>query len=264
MSATSNILAKLPTLMKQILLHDEVVETNEAIISEHQLNDHQAVAMIGVIRKIILQTITPSGLVDALVKDLGLELEKAKALALDLLGRRFIPMEWYIGGVSEEIRKLGGDPIRFEAEAKKIYPEVYQPTTVDEVPTSLTPAEWSSRLPNPYNDDGSERQLSTEQSLLATDQESNPATHTEPTILHQLDERLTTTKGRAEILLRLTAVSQQIESAMHSGGLTETKGQDLLHTLDALSYAVNTKDLNPLEINAIKRRLKSVLGQLPS
>lgn len=258
----TNILPKLPNLMQQILLHDEVADTNSAIIEQHQLNEDQAVAMIGVIRKVILQTIQPAELVSALVHDLGISAEQARPLALDLLGRRFMPMEWYLGGVSEEIRRLGGDPIAFEAEAKRIYPEVYSPQHLDQVALQRTAAQLAEDLPSPYNDDGSERDLRTDEALTETASEQTSVA--EPTILHHIDERLTSTKGRAEILLRMTALSQQVEQAAKTGALNDKESQDLLHTLDSLSYAVNTQDLNPLEINAIKRRLKSVVSKIPT
>jgi hypothetical protein len=61
----------------------------------------------------------------------------------------------------------------------------------------------------------------------------------------------------------MSALSQQIEQAGQQQRLSEKETEELLHNLDALSYAVNTKDLNPLEIAAIKRRMKSIVSKLP-
>lgn len=238
MSSTVNILAQVPDLMKAILDHDENADINMAIEDKHKLSPKQCDAMMAVMREVILQTVEPSRLVAVLQKELELDEPKAKALALDLLGWRFLPMEWYLGPIEPLIRELGGDPKGYIYLIAPIYPEVY-----GDMLAEMQEAEQSESQ-------------SSEQTASAEKQE--------PTILHSIDDRLTTNKGRAEVLLRLTALSQQIEEAGKAKTLNENEAQELMHSLDTLSYAVNTQDLNPLEIAAIKRRLKNILAKLPS
>lgn len=226
--------SKLPDLMKSIIDRELFAQFDIEIEQHNGLTLEQGDKMMDVIRGIILKRYAPNKLVLTLKKTIGLDETKSKKLALDLLGRQFLPMEWYIGNVEGLIKELGGDLAMYQAQARKNYPEVYDPETAKR----------------------------------RAESEAEPAVEAgkqaEPSILHLIDERLQTNKGRAEVLLRLTALSQEIEEAMKTGELTETEGQRLLHSLDALSYAVNTQDLNPLEVAAIKRRLKNVLAKLRS
>lgn len=229
-----NPFGNLPDLMKSILTHDVNTDINIEIKNAAGLTNDQRDVMMGIIRKIILKTINPSQLLAAIQNDIKLAPPKAKKLALDLLGRRFLPMQFYVGNVEGLIKELGGDLEKYQAEARKNYPEVYDPNfgkTTAEEPAS---------------------------------EDLESGIKIEPSILHSIDERLQTNGGRAEVLLRLTGVSEEIEGAMKSGKITQDEGQKILHSLDALSYAVNTQDLNPLEVAAIKRKLKSVLAKLES
>lgn len=208
------------------------MDTNFAISQENKLSREQGDAMMRVIRKIILKVITPRELLETIRRDIpGLDNQQVRQLALDLLGRRFLPMEWYIGNVENLIRELGGDPATYLVEAKKNYPEVYAQTI-------------SSTTPPP----------------------ANPAPVTpvsaEHAVLRNFDERVSSFQGRAEILLRLTGLSAEVETAMKSNSLTQAAGERLLQQLDGLSYAVNTKDLNALEIQALKRGIRKVLRAL--
>ncbi|MEK7637092.1 MAG: hypothetical protein AAB402_01715 [Patescibacteria group bacterium] len=227
----ANLFTNLPDLLKDILAEDVSVDINMEIGKKYGINSKQIGVFVKVIRKVIFKTITPAELVATIKKDLGLDETKAKGMALDLLGRKFLPMQWYVGNVEGLIKELGGNLEKYVAEAKKNYPEVYAPQAKTETAPAKEPA-------------------------AAKD------TGEEPSILRQIEERLTSTKGRAEVLLRLTALSQQIEEAVKAQRLDEAAGEELLHSLDALSYAVNTKDLNPLEVAAIKRRLKNVVLKL--
>ncbi len=227
--------AKLPDLLKKVIDRDVFAQGDIEIEEQNGLTIEQGDKMMDVIRMVIFKTITPVEVVATIQRVIGLDEVRAKKLALDLLGKQFLPMQWYIGNVEGLITELGGDVAKYQAEAQKNYPEVYapQPTPETEEPTE--------KIISPFKDE---------------------AAKDEPTILRNIDERLTTNKGRAEVLLRLTALSQQIDEAMKSGKFGETQGQEMLHSLDALSYAINTQDLNPLEIAAIKRRLKNVLSKL--
>jgi hypothetical protein len=153
----------------------------------------------------------------------------AKKFTIDFLGKICLPMQWYIGNVEGLIKELGGNVANYIDEAQRIFPEVYEIKTAPPQPT-----------------------IASVQPILAN----------EPPILHNLEEKLTTNKGRAGILLHLTNLSLQIEQRVAAKNLTVEAGQELIHGLDSLSYAVNTKDLNPLEIAAIKRKILSVLIKL--
>jgi homoserine acetyltransferase len=49
---------------------------------------------------------------------------------------------------------------------------------------------------------------------------------------------------------------------MKSGKVPTADGQKIMQQLDAISYAVNTQDLNQFEVQTIKRRLTKVLAQI--
>lgn len=237
--------SKLPDLMKMLTGSEVFPKINIEIEKQNGLTVEQGDKMMDVIRKVVLKTIEPRELLANIQKTIGLNENKAKKLALDLLGRQFLPMQWYIGDVEGEIKKLGGDVAKYETEARKNYPEVYEPHAQEpEVQTETSDVVTEKKEPA---------------SVRTVTSDTN-----EPTILHSIDDRLTTNKGRAEVLLRLTALSQQIEEAGKAKTLNENEAQELMHSLDTLSYAVNTQDLNPLEIAAIKRRLKNILAKLPS
>lgn len=254
---------QLPSLLKLILTSERSVDCNAEIKTQFKLTDEQGEQYMGVIRKVILQTIRPANLVATIQTDIGLPVDQAKQMALELLGRRFLVMDWYLGGVAEEIRTLGGDPGPYEAEARKLYPEVYSEHTEQEerVPELL---EMLDQIPNPFDEQGNPKPLNPDVDLLEVPGETEQASKAggESAFLRDIGDKLTTSRGRAEVLLRLTALSQQIETQGKSGALPEAKTTELLHGLDALSYAVNTQDLNPLEIAAVQRRLKAILDQV--
>lgn len=233
-----NPFRNLPELMKQILLHEENTEINQEIMDQNGLSIKQNTLMMALIRKVILQEVPPQKVLDVVKKDLGLDDSGAKKLTLDLLGRRFLPMQWYIGNVETEITKLGGDVAKYEAEARKNYPEVYAPKVVEQPEEDVQPT--------------------VKESTSIKDELDQPA------ILHNLEEKLNSNKGRAGVLLHLTNLSIQIEERVAKKTITPEAGQEMIHSLDSLSYAVNTKDLNPLEIAAIKRKIHSVLKKLGS
>ncbi len=220
-----NPFQKLPDLMKQVLLHDENTEINIAIKEKNNLTNDQRDKMMGIIRKIILQTIEPSALVSTVQRDLGFDESRAKKLALDLLGERFLPMEFHIGSVRPIIEQLGGNVNEYLVQARQRYPEVYAP-----------------KLAQASADTGASG---------------------EHPLLRNFENKLETPRGRADVLLRLAGLAGQIDDLMKNEKLNQTLGEELLRSLDTLSFAVNTQDLNPLEVQSLKRRLRKVLTRLP-
>ncbi len=225
----------LPDLMKTVLNNPAMVENSIKLEEKYYLSPSRHKAMIFLEGDVAVKNVIPNGVLHIVQKDIVANDQQAKQFTVDFLGLICLPMQWYIGNVEGLIKELGGNLEPYLAEAKKNYPEVYTPVSAQPAP---------AKEPAAAKDTGEE-----------------------PSILRQIEERLTSAKGRAEVLLRLTALSQQIEEAVKTQRLDAAAGQELLHSLDALSYAVNTKDLNPLEVAAIKRRLKNVvmkLGQSPT
>lgn len=218
----------LPPLMQQVLDHEENIDVNMAVENDNGLSRQQGDAMMGVIRKIILKIIAPAALVETIKRDVGLADERAKKLALDLLGRRFLAMQWYIGNVEGLIEQLGGRVEPYLTEAKRRYPEVFAPS---------------------------------EKTLAAAEPAAEPSTPDDG-LLRDFDRRITTAGGRAEILFRLTALGARLDALMADGALSQSDGESLMKQLDAVSYAVNTQDLNPFEVQSIKRRLTRLMRQI--
>jgi hypothetical protein len=214
-----NPFADLPPLMKTIIDKELSAEINADIEQKHRLTEPQGDAMMDVIRKVIFRTITPNELLTTVQRDIKLDTRQATELTIDLLGRRFLPMEWYIGDVQGIIRRLGGHAEDYLLEAKRNYPEVY------------------AKAP------------------------STEAENAHP-VLDDFEQRISTMTGKAEILLRLTGLSSVVEEAMNRNRLPRNIGEGVMRQLEAVSYAINTHDLNPFEVQSIKRKLKKIIGQV--
>lgn len=217
----ANPFLNLPPLMKEILYREDVSELNIAIFAVHKLTEEQQKNAMGVIRKILLKTVEPKDLVQTLEHDLGLDAPAAVSLAIDLLGQRFLPMEFYLGPIAPLIRQLGGDPAPFLAAAQKRYPVVYSPQTAEQHQQAIVAAE---------ND-----------------------------LLKNFEDRLNDFKGRAEILLRLTGMSATVEDRMKANQLSRDEGESLLADLEEVAAAVDTRDLSHLERQRLRRKLTRVV-----
>ena len=217
----ANPFVHLPPLMKAIVYRDDVSDLNGEIIKLHHLTQTQQKQLMSVLRKVILKVIEPQDLVQTIEHDLGLAAPAAVSLAIDLLGKRFLSMEFYLGPIAPLIRQLGGNPAPFLLEAQQRYPEVYDPAK-----TATSGAAPSSA--------GSE-------------------------ILKNFDERLEDFKGRAEILLRLTGLSSTIEDRMKADQLPHDQGEGLLADLEEAASTVDTRDLSHLERQRLRRKLARVV-----
>lgn len=225
-------LTKLPPLMKQLTKHHGLVDQAIALEDKYRLNGQQAKTMMNLEASIIAQDIQPGAVLDHVNREMGMDSATAKKFAVDFLGMICLPMQWYIGNVENIIQQLSGDLRTYQAQVATVFADLYG-----------TAEDRGEEVPAATTSGGSVIEAN------------------EPPIVQHIAERLTTTKGRAEVLLRMTALSQEIETAASTNRIGQDVSQQLMHSLDALSYAVNTQDLNPLEIAAIKRRLKSVLAQ---
>ncbi len=218
-------LSQLPDLLKSVLGHEETADLNVEMIDRHHLSGDQVSALLNLLQLVIMQILSPADLLMRVQQDLHLDPTRAKALTLDVLGLRLLPMEWYIGPVQPTITQLGGNPEMYLKRLRTIYPEVYSPKA---------PAELSE----------------------------TPTSSSHPTLLNNFEDRLTSFKGRAEVLLRLTGLSSELEEMMKDNQLASNDGQQLMQQLDAITYAVNTQDLNAFEVQSIKRRLTKILERI--
>lgn len=226
-------IGRLPKLMKVFVDSEKTIDLAIALVDAYGLNGLQNKAMIYLEGEIIVKHLRPADVLNFVRQHIFADENQAKKFTTDFLGQLCLPMQWYIGNVEGIIKELGGDVEKYIAEAQKNYPEVYAPNA-------------------------QQKSTETDTSTAASKIETSTDEH-EPVILQDIGEKLGTSKGRAGVLLHLVALSQKIETAGKSGQLSEKETGELLHSLDALSYAVNTQDLNPLEIAAIKRRLKNIL-----
>lgn len=222
--------------MQDFLVRKELQAALSRIIRSYTMTDEQRHTVVLIVGDTSVGAIPFTQFIPKL-KETKIDEATCNKMAIELLGEFFLPLQWHLGNVEKIITELGGDAAKYITMAKQNYPEVYAPKII----SSVTPDSGT------LSDD----------SMAKTDDESG-----EPKILHNIDERLTSAHGRAEVLLRLVALSQKIEAAGKSGKLSEQETGELLHGLDALSYAVNTQDLNPLEMAAIKRRLKTIIGKV--
>ena len=75
---------------------------------------------------------------------------------------------------------------------------------------------------------------------------------------------LSDVRGRAEILLRLTGLSSVVEAAMGGNRVSKDEGEQLMASLDDAATIINTRDLSPLEVEALRRRLQRLVKQIAS
>lgn len=234
-------LQKLPDLAKSILQHDETTDFNGEIIDRFKLNSSQTKALMKLLQLLIMKVLSPKDLIVRVENDLLLPHEQARLVTLEVLGWRALPLEWYLGPVQPVIKNLGGQPEQYLPGLHRIYAEVYSgaPLQLD---------------PKPDEDDPF---IEYEKETTAV---TSPSHHAE--ILNHFAEHLGNFAGRAEILLRLTGLGTELEERAKAGTLEKAKAEKMIADLDAMSNAINTRDLNPFEVQALHRRLSRMLGDL--
>lgn len=215
--------------MQRIFSSDRIRDLNMGLTDRYHLSAEQTKALVGIEIALIGREYGPDKAFEHIVSELLIKSTMAKEFAREFLGQIALPLAWHIGNVDSLIRELGGNPDQYLAAAKQRFPESYAtvPVPVTPPPEQGIPSDTSS-------------------------------------LLDHFDDRLTTRRGQAEILLRLVGLSAQVEDAIGSGKLATAEGEELIRELDALSNAINTQSLNPLEVQAVKRRLGRVLDQLGS
>lgn len=230
----TTVLRQLPPLMKVVLSKEALIDGITTIEQKFHLNGEQLAKLMAIERSVIAKVTAPAAVVGEIESALAKPTSEAKEIARDWLGLIALPMEWYIGAVQPLVQELGGDVAAYLSEAKKNFPEVYDPNfQVDQTKQAET-----------------ELKASTE-----ADNDANP-------IFHEFEVRLSSFRGRAEILLRLTGLGTRIEQGVQAGAITQADGEELIRQLDAVSSFINTQELNPFEIQAVKRKIKRVLERL--
>lgn len=215
---------QLPPLMKQVINNPALIDNSIAIGQKYNLTPRQEDMIMSIERQVIVQQL-PVAAIPAEFKKLRLPPEQEKNLTQDFLGRIILPMEWHVGSVQPLIQSLGGRAEEYLAEARQQFPEVYTPE-------------------------------------LAHVRTGDQTGATEHPLLKNFDDRMATPRGRAGLLLRLSGLAGQVDELMKTETISQSDGEDILRNLDTLSYAVNTQDLNPLEIQSLKRRLRKVVARL--
>lgn len=228
--AYADVIKRFPPLMKTILRNGSMTATTGVLVNVFGLNVAQEKNMMAIIRDVIAQEYLPRDIIVHVRQELKLDEQRTKALALEILGRIVLPISWYIGNVDQPIRDLGGDPAAYQEAVIELYPEL-----AAQAPAVVPTATKAKQALSPISG--------------------------EAAILRDFEDRLTTFRGRAEILLRLTGLSAQIDEAMHTDKISTDDGQQLLQQLDSISAAINTQDLNSFEIQSLKRRVERVLGK---
>lgn len=217
----------LPPLVNQILLHNENIEINIDISHKFELNHAQVMNLMAMHRAVYAREIPLTSIVTEIQSVLGVDPQRAKDIAREVLSRRYLPLEFYLGPVQPLITQLGGDAAAALEEAKRIWPEAYglpphqKPTVDEEVQDADVPP-----------------------------------------LLQAFDRRVRTPHGREEILLRLTGLAADVETRISSQTLPVADGERIMEQLDQLGYVINTQDLNQFEIQAARRRLRRILQRL--
>ncbi len=223
---------RLPPLMRQILNNEALVSQAITLGEKYHLSPQQETALMEIEREVIAQNLKVIDIEMRIRNSLQIDATLSQQIARDFLGMIILPMEWYLGPVQPLIQKLGGQTEIYFDQAKKNFPEIYRQS-----PTS--------------------QPIQTEQGIL-----SKATSTISPAILENFDDRLTSFKGRAEVLLRLTGLSSHLEEMMKNKQVSTEEGQQLMQQLDSISYAVNTQDLNQFEVQSIKRHLTKVLDRI--
>lgn len=107
--------------VKEILLMEESSEANVEMVKKFNLSEEQRKNLFVVIRGIVLKEILLDKILDEVKARLGLDEEKAKSLTCDLLGLRFLPLQFYLGNVEKYILALKGDLGFYQQRLEKMF-----------------------------------------------------------------------------------------------------------------------------------------------
>ncbi len=108
----------LPKEVKKIL--DLTSEVNSEIIEKHSLAD-KTIVFMGLILDVVLQKVSLGGLLPEIQQRLSLDIQKAKAVVLDLLGLKFLPLGFYLEEVKKYTKELEVDLKQYRNRLEEIF-----------------------------------------------------------------------------------------------------------------------------------------------
>ncbi|WKZ28950.1 MAG: hypothetical protein QY323_05500 [Patescibacteria group bacterium] len=103
----------LPEPVLEYLYSERAGALNLEIIEQHQLNEKQEEAYFQILRELFVKDLPLERLLLELKSKLGLDDAKAKALAIDIAGKRLLPLDKWLADVTAFLRALGADPKTF-------------------------------------------------------------------------------------------------------------------------------------------------------
>lgn len=225
------VLKRLPPFMRALLGNEALTSVNIELEEQHGLNVEQGDAMMAILRSVIAKETSPHHVLVRVKTELNLSDDRAKALAREMLGRVFLPMERYLGGMDRAIRDLGGNVEQYVQTAKQKFPEVYGlspnvPQEQEEPNEALTPT-VVSRLGAQYALDDESRYVVQENILQRVGTNANA-------LVAMLKEAYAVRDNRTivaclELLSRFGALELPLEQADLRAGFAEEFLKPLAH-----------------------------------
>ncbi|NQU83928.1 MAG: hypothetical protein HQ536_04425, partial [Parcubacteria group bacterium] len=113
---TLSQLQTLPQAVQDFVLDEERAKATTKIIEKFKLTSEQEDLFFDITDKVIFKELKLEDFSTAVQKEFGFDEKKTRDLSLEILGNVFLPLDSYLGDVSEIIKKLGGDLNKFTAE----------------------------------------------------------------------------------------------------------------------------------------------------
>lgn len=110
----------LPSGVQDFLLDPKRSKIDTEIIEKFDLDSDQEDLYFDLTDKIIFKKIKIENFLDEVRKTFNFDEEKSRKLVLEVLGNVFLPIDSYLGNVSAEIKKIGGDTNDFQVEHLKL------------------------------------------------------------------------------------------------------------------------------------------------
>lgn len=121
----------LPQEIKDIFLQNNLLNANIEIIEKFNFSEEQIQRFLDIIDRIILKEISLDKVFDSLSdpsflrmtdkEKINLDEEKTKSLFCDLLGLRFLALQFYLGDVEKYILEFKGNLIFYQERLEKVF-----------------------------------------------------------------------------------------------------------------------------------------------
>lgn len=105
----------LPEPVQDYLYGEELTQANAHVIERHGIEFEAQRGLMQLLQRILVREVALSDLEKEAVALLGADGDKAKALARDIAGYCFLPLDHWLADVSSFIRRLGGDVAEYPA-----------------------------------------------------------------------------------------------------------------------------------------------------